>query len=428
MHTIEIPAGLETGYFVLSDHALEELSELLRTAFPNQRPWPVADDNTWAAAGRRAVELLTEAGLSPYEPFIFPGTPRLHPDYRYSQDLAKKIPADAVPVAIGSGVINDIVKCAADLAGKRYCCVPTACSVDGYAANGGAMAVNGTKKTVRCPAPYAICADTTVMATAPAPMLSAGYADLLAKLPGGADWLIADAIGDTPIAPDIWKLVQGPLRGWLKDCHDSRNILSGLNATGFSIQMYHDSRPASGAEHLFSHIWEMEGLQLNGEDISHGFKVGIGVLASSLLMEFVQKNSFAAVADQMRPGLTRQERLAEIDELLKRGCYGQEPRETAMRKFMEGKELAERRNLIESKWEEIRARIAKQMPSFEELRKMLKEAGCPIRPAEIGLTSEQFRHGIPAAQLIRVRYTILDLLYETGLLQAAMRNLDQMDQ
>ena len=57
---------------------------------------------------------------------------------------------------------------------------------------------------------------------------------------------------------------------------------------------------------------------------------------------------------------------------------------------------------------------------------MLKKANCPVTPAEIGLSREQFLHGIRTAQLIRNRYTILDFLYEAGLLDEAMKNLERM--
>ena len=43
-------------------------------------------------------------------------------------------------------------------------------------------------------------------------MTAAGYADLLAKVTAGADWIVADALEVEPIDRDVWKLVQGPLR------------------------------------------------------------------------------------------------------------------------------------------------------------------------------------------------------------------------
>ena len=52
-------------------------------------------------------------------------------------------------------------------------------------------------------------------------------------------------------------------------------------------------------------------------------------------------------------------------------------------------------------------------------RNTRKAASCPAAPADIGLGNEQFKHGILAAQLIRNRYTILDVLDELGLLREA---------
>jgi glycerol-1-phosphate dehydrogenase [NAD(P)+] len=426
MPLIEVPAGLQTGAFLLGPGALKYVPELLATYFPGQRPWLIADGNTWRAAGEQVQALLTDAGLKPHEPYLFPADPRPHPDYAISQKLAGLMPAGCVPVAVGSGVINDLVKCAAGLKQVRYCCVATACSVDGYTSNGGAMTVEGTKKTVPCPAPYAICADEDVLKTAPAPMFASGYADLLAKVPGGADWIIAATLGIEPIREDIWQLIQGPLRERIADPTAMGPVFAGLASTGYGMQMYLDSRPASGAEHMFSHIWEMEGLTCHGEEVSHGFKVGIGTLISTLLMEYVVVNDFETLRPRQKAPLTEAERLREIVALTARGCYGAGPQETALKKYLNPEQTQERRRLIASKWSELQQGIKKQYIPFEELRAMLKKANCPTRPAEIGLTREQFLHAVPTAQLIRTRYTVLDLLYECGLLDDACSTLERM--
>jgi glycerol-1-phosphate dehydrogenase [NAD(P)+] len=54
---------------------------------------------------------------------------------------------------------------------------------------------------------------------------------------------------------------------------------------------------------------------------------------------------------------------------------------------------------------------------------MLQNAGAPIHYKNIGLTEEQFFHGVKTAQLIRKRYTSLDMLYEAGLLDAALQTI-----
>ena len=229
-----------------------------------------------------------------------------------------------------------------------------------------------------------------------------------------------------PIRQDVWQFIQGNIRRWTSDRNNLLNVFEGLAATGYSMQMMHDSRPASGAEHLFSHVWEMEGLQKDGEEVSHGFKVGVGLLSSVLLMEFAMEQDFNTVRKQMRPGLSIEAREKEIDTLLLRGCYGDAPKKTALAKFLSGAALTERRDLIGRKWENLRRRLRQQLPSYTELRSKLSKAGCPVTPAEIGLSREQYLHGIRTAQLIRNRYTILDLLYELGVLEAAMEKLNRI--
>ena len=424
--SVPVPAGLETEFFALGSGVLSYLPEILKRNFSGCRPWIIADENTWRAAGKKAQELLISANLNPYDPYIFPAEPRLHPEYSYCEMLAQLMPADAVPVAVGSGVINDLTKCTSGLKKIRYCCVPTACSVDGYTASGSALVVNGSKKTVKCPAPKTLCADTDILATAPADMLASGFADLLTKIPAGVDWIIADYAGAEPIRQDVWDLIQGHIYEWTADQNDMLNIFNGLAATGYSMQMYGESRPASGAEHLFSHVWEMEGLTLNGEDVSHGFKVGVGLLASTLLMEFVLAHDAAEIRAMMRPGLSTSERESEIDQLLKLGCYGPEPKKTALNKHLTGSQLLEQREKLLANWDSLRARMRERLIPYQEMYRKLDAANCPVTPAAIGLTPEQFRHGIRTAQLIRNRYTVLDLLYELGVLDDAIDSLDVM--
>ena len=423
MKTIAIPDGISSKLFVMERGALKTLPEVLHSVFPDLKPWIIADANTWTAAGHSAAEILRHAGFDVVEPYIFPGSPVLHPDKKLADTLVEAMPEKCVPVAVGSGVINDLVKCAAGSVGIAYCCCPTAASVDGYTSSGAAMSVDGMKVTVPCPAPLAIVSDIEVLNTAPPEMAAAGYADLFAKVTGGADWIIADVLGEELIDPPTWKMVHEKLRDWISDCNDKYNIFMGLAATGYAMQMYKDSRPASGAEHLMSHIWEMEGLTYCGDDVSHGFKVGIGMIAETRLMEFVIATDAAKAAELAVPGLSKTERWSEIDTLLEKGCYGSGIKDVAMNKFLEGEKLSERREQIRSNWDVLREKLKKQLIPSDTMIKMMSKAGCPVAIKDIGLDIEQFIHAIRTAQLIRKRYTVLDLLYEAGILEAAIEHI-----
>jgi len=427
MNMLPIPPGMETEAFVMDSGALRDVPALLQRFFQSRRPWIVADENTWNAAGAALFDILKSAGLDPHEPFIFPAVPMIHADNALTPRLTDAMPFDCVPVSVGGGTINDLVKRASAVTRHRYLCVPTASSVDGYTSYGAAMTDNGLKKTLPCLAPLAVVADVDVLKAAPAPMAASGYADLAAKVAGGADWVIADELGIEPIRADVWELVQKDLRKWISDPADIGAIFLGLAATGYSMQMYRESRPASGAEHMISHLWEMENLTFNGVPVSHGFKVGIGTLASTALMEWLFVGHDAAWARaNARPPRTEQQRRAEVESLLSRGCYGAKTGDIAMAKFLTGDALVARRELIFARWDALAGRTLACLIPFDTLKAMFRAASCPVAPCEIGLDAEQFRHGILAAQLIRNRYTILDVLDELGLLPEAADSVTRL--
>jgi glycerol-1-phosphate dehydrogenase [NAD(P)+] len=93
-----------------------------------------------------------------------------------------------VPVAVGSGTVNDLVKRSSEELGLRYMVVGTAASMDGYTSFGASITKDGMKQTLSCKAPLGCIVDSAVAAAAPAEMTASGYADLIAKdhIP---DWL-----------------------------------------------------------------------------------------------------------------------------------------------------------------------------------------------------------------------------------------------
>ena len=140
-------------------------------------------------------------------------------------------------------------------------------------------------------------ADLDVIASAPAGMNASGYADLLAKSAAGGDWILADAAGEEPIDRAPGMPCRGvcapgsPPRRRLRRAIPTalRHLVYGLMMTGFAMQALRSSRPASGAEHQFSHLWDMQHHTHDGVAPSHGFKVGIGTLASLALYEEMLK-------------------------------------------------------------------------------------------------------------------------------------------
>ena len=61
-------------------------------------------------------------------------------------------------------------------------------------------------------------------------------------------------------------------------------------------------------------------------------------------------------------------------------------------------------------------RLAGHLIPFREARAMLREAGCPSSPGEIGIEPDRLRAAYEQAYFIRRRYTILDFARRFGVL------------
>lgn len=427
-----LSTATDTREFIVGDGALARSAEVFARRFPGASAIIVADETTWRVCGAEVRASLCSAGVNCLEPFILPAEPPPAATYENLVAVQEAIASrgeSARAVAVGSGTVNDLCKCASDRLKRPYMCIATAASVDGYASFGAPITKDGFKKTWPCAAPLAIVADTRILLSAPGHLSASGYADLAAKIPSGADWILADAVGADPIREDVWATTQLPLRGWISspeglsrgDHAAMDSLFTGLALTGFAMQTTHTSRPASGAEHLYSHFWEMSDVRRpDGSHPSHGDKVGIGALCTTLLLDkffsepFDESQIDAAVAAY--PDFARRE--AFIRATMPGGVVADEAIEASRAKHLGADALRSRLEVIASRYGELRGRVLGQIIPFEEFRAMLEKAGCPVSPSQIGATRALVVRGTFAAQMIRNRYTILDLLYEAGRLPA----------
>jgi glycerol-1-phosphate dehydrogenase [NAD(P)+] len=425
----------DTEDVVIGPGALGSVDEVVRRVVGDRPVTVVADEHTWRVAGKQVHDQLHAAGAASGEAFLFPAGEVVRAEYgnveRVREALAGR---DTVAVAVGAGSLNDLVKRASHELGRPYVVVATAASMDGYTAFGAALTRGGYKQTMTCPAPLALVADLDVLAAAPAGMTASGYGDLLGKVTAGADWLVADELGVESIDPTVWSLVQGPLKeavgrpGALAagDPAALAGLVEGLVMSGLAMQAHASSRPASGAEHQFSHLWEMEGLGADQRPpLSHGFKVGVGSIAVAALYERLLDRDLAAVdIDALVAGWPTVEQVAHDVEAV-HPVDGVRTAAVAesLAKHAAPEQLAERLERVRGSWSSLRERLVGQLLPAAELAEMLRAAGAPSRPAEIGVSPEVLRDTYFRCRTIRRRYTVLDLAAETGLLEPCVDEL-----
>ena len=408
----------DTKVFVMEDGALVKTPEVFKTCFPGRKAIIIADCNTWKAAGEKVFSYMRDAGIETLS-FLIPDE-HFHAEWPYVEMVEEQVrAAGAVAVAVGSGVINDLCKLSAHHLGQSYLCVPTAASVDGYSSFGASISYQGLKQTFECPAPLAIVADAGVIAAAPKIMTAAGYADLAAKIPCGAEWMIADLFGTEPIVPDAWHVLQDVLDDILSnpegvaagDKDAVSDLFVGLTLSGIAMQIARSSRPASCTDHLFSHYLDMTGHRYKGELQSHGFQVAIGTLTMCAFFDEFLKMDLSKLDVEKCvaawPTLEQeQERSLEIfkDFVSPRLGY-----DSITAKYHDAATVRAQLTKVKEQWPELRAKYRAQVYTFDKMQRLFKTVGAPSDPADIGVSREQLKAMVPFTQLMRYRINLLDL-------------------
>ena len=235
----------ETKFVLIEEGAIGRTGKVFRDCFGDRPARIIADPNTWRVAGKQTFEVLYSEGLTPLQdPFIFESGD-IHAEMKHVETLRSVISqTEAVPIAVGSGTVNDLTKYSSFLCGRSYMTVGTAASMDGYTSYGASIEFNSAKQTFNCPAPKAVLAEIPIICHAPGEMNASGYADLIAKIPAAADWFLADLIGTEPIDSLALDLVQNNLRWWLSTPEGIpvaepaaiANLTEGLIMSGLAMQ------------------------------------------------------------------------------------------------------------------------------------------------------------------------------------------------
>lgn len=424
----------DTKQCVIAAGAADCAAKMFTDLFPGKRSaYLVFDPNTWKVAGERVAALLDSSGVEcRFHELGADGKP-FHAEYRWIDEVRTgylaAFPDSSSPmVAVGSGTVNDIVKRTSEEVGVRYMVVGTAASMDGYTSFGAAITKDGMKQTLSCKAPLGCIVDSAIAAAAPASMTASGYADLIAKIPAGADWMLADAVGSEAVHPVAWELVQSSLKDALKnpalcaagDVAEVEKLCAGLVMSGFAMQAMNSSRPASGTEHQISHYWDMEDLSFNGLPVSHGFKVGIGTLASTKTLEFLLRFDLSALDVEKHVDAWWRDFAALSATFPK--VYGNRPAhirraELEMaKKYPTPEKLREELSALKRVWPELSRKIKAQLMPFDEVYSNLKAAGAPYEPEMIGIARARFRETFAGVPYMRSRYFALDLVERIGLM------------
>ena len=343
--------------------AIEDLPKMAEP-FKDGKILVVFDNHTYEVAGKRAVELLIENGFNVKELLFDTGDDILIPDEKTLGRIVQEQDLDtSLMVAVGSGVINDSVKFVTSRSGLPYIIVATAPSMDGYVADGAPIFSQGYKYSPVAHLTYGLVGDTDILKTAPQDLIQAGYGDVVGKITAIADWDLAVKANNDYRCDTCVTLVNRALDKCFakaeglkdRDPESLGALLEALTLTGVAMALVNISRPASGAEHMLSHFWEMDYIARGLNPNHHGIQVGV---ATPIIARFFE----------------------ELADILPEGTGA-------------------------------------LCPPHEEIEALLAKGGAPTSPKDIGISKELFHDSLLKGYTVRPRYSIMQFAKDNGRLE-----------
>ena len=415
-------AGLK--FLKIGRNAVQFVPQAMK-AIGISRPFVVCDQNTKAAAWEKVRAELDKAGVA-YQLFCFEQA-HVEPDEHSVGALCMAFdPACDGVMAIGSGVINDCCKVLAHAIGCPQMVVGTAPSMDGYASNSSSMIQNRVKVTLYNACPGAIIADTEIMKDAPARMLWAGLGDMLAKYIALCEWRISHMVTGEYYCESVAGLMRSSLakivanapRLMERDPEVIGAVAEGLILSGLAMAFAQISRPASGLEHYFSHLWEMFALERGLPMELHGIQVGVGTCLTLRIYDRLRG---------MKPDReTAEKAIAAFDsaawEERMHRVFGKAAQklidsEKTLWHKNDPQEQRKRMEIILGHWDTVMQIADEELPPTNEIIALMQKQGMPVHPAEIGESEQDVRDAFVCSRDIRDKYLTSSMLWDIGLLE-----------
>lgn len=415
-HTASIDA------VIIGKGAIKRLVEFV-VYYGAKKPFLLSDVNTFAAAGEKVCKILEENDL-PYTSYSFQNE-HLEPDETAVGSAVMHFDKNCdLIIAIGSGVINDIGKILSNVTGRKYIIVATAPSMDGYASATSSMSMDGLKVSLNSRPADVIIGDTDILKNAPIHMLKSGLGDMLAKYVSIAEWRIAHIITGEYYCERVAQLI----REALKKCVDNAEgllsrdekaveaVFEGLVIGGVAMAYAGVSRPASGVEHYFSHIWDMRGLEFGTKVDLHGIQCALGTLQAAKLYEEIKKMTpNREKAEEYVHQFSFEKWKAELTDFLGNSANTMIAQEEKERKYDKSTHPA-RFDRIQENWENILNILEEELPAYQKISDILDTIGISKNLMSIGVDSTIAKRTFKATKDIRDKYVLSRLAWDLGVL------------
>ena len=185
-------------------------------------------------------------------------------------------------MGVGGGSVIDVTKLAAYELSQLFVSVPTSAAHDGMASPRAALKDKKGSVSKTAVSPMAILADTEIISKAPYRMLASGCADVISNLSAVKDWELAHRLKNEEFSTFAASLSETSAKLLLYKAEDIRSGLEEavwqavkcMITSGVAMSVADTTRPASGSEHMFSHVLD----RIAPGKALHGEQCGVGAI------------------------------------------------------------------------------------------------------------------------------------------------------
>lgn len=266
-------------------------------------------------------------------------------------------------------------------------------------------------------------------------MLWAGLGDMVAKYIAVCEWRIANLVIGEYYCEDVAGLMRAALEKIMsasdriteRDPDAIGSIAEGLVLAGIGMAFAEISRPASGLEHYFSHMWEMMALERGLPYDLHGIQVGVGtILTMKIYEKLATVTPDRAKAEAHMRAFGRGEWEGQVRRIFGRTADQIIAIEDRVHKNDPAAHARRLDNII-AHWDDIRAIIREELPDYQTLYDAMAATGMPMTPADIHVPEKDVIDAYIGSRDIRDKYLCCSLIWDLGLTDDFVKFLEARD-
>lgn len=273
---------------IVGHKTTSQVGELCRRISEGKRALIVYDKKTKKLSGDKISKILKKDDYKVKGKIISKATVKKAESVT---NYADKHDVDIL-LGVGGGSVIDVTKIAAFDLSKPFISVPTSAAHDGIASPRASLKHKKGNVSKSAVSPHAVLADTEIICKAPFRMLAAGCADVISNISAVMDWKLAHRLKNEYFSSHAAVLAQTAADILLDHAEEIKPdteesawlAVKSMIVSGVAMSVAGSSRPASGAEHMFSHMLDYLGPRImlkkwrHKKTPLHGEQCGLGTI------------------------------------------------------------------------------------------------------------------------------------------------------